>query len=838
MNRPLKRPPHPSSGEAAIGPQTMDEIIRRLNQSQGVQLPKQGLQLRWFRPLSDDEFGDKQAAVNQPATDDKPILFDDENLLHFRDLNRYSGEDVPAYCPSMWCMWVESDVEASDQAPLDMDPMERCIEVYFPMYAWARNNANAEASQKNVEILKRILMSKRDKGRFPAAFNTRTGRWECVSLTEALPAQIWAIPSTTIPPADKIGGTARELKSGLAKFWVNDALGTPIVHDVLQDPDNTTTVYNWLTETSLESGEVYLFWLDVTTGYYMVDQMAEAQSDMIVAEVTESPGVSECSPVGRNLQCLYPAKKVLNNPAASQCGDTPWTDAEEILLMDITGCEPSTTLKKGDRYLAKRLGVTSFNGQDRELYAIRGDKSSTSVKVIEIDYDEQGAENCTAVQTNEGCVYRAIISNNSLGDQCSGQWSAGELVWAINVASCSQPASVKKGDRFVGLGLGSLAVAGETRPLYAFRHVDGADQTRIVTVLPYTSQPLPCQTIDPQAPECILRGSISTAFALDNADAMESGCSMQNWTNQDDIWIVNLAACGGKARVPFGERFIGQYVSDFLHDGETKPLYAIYYREAQQSSAIVQVQLDVVGPCESVSPNSSCVYPGVLLSNAAEDQDQCQRESFTDEAPIWIVDVANCPYAGEIPNNERFVGHRLGYHTHAGETLPLYGIKYVPANVGVAGAYFESETMISSTIDTQDFFFSGSGTGVSPRSGLSIVGGALFNSSGVQLRYQVHAQFVIYPLGECETAGGAIGLGGLPGGGAYISTTYQHAGWPLNPDQYCADSEWPITAPNFVGCISGVITVPANAIVSGWHFRANGDAIMTYYMRGTLTRLE
>lgn len=589
--------------------------------------------------------------------------------------------------------------------------------------------------------------------------------------------------------------------------------------------------------------DVFVQWFPERGAYtagqwVVVGANAATETDVIIAEITASPGVDDCGSVSRSPVCLYPARRVANNPAAAtQCDDTPWTGIEEeIYLVDITGCDPVTTLKKGDRYLAKRLGIITLGGQDRELYAIRGDKSSTSVKVIEIDYDEQGTENCQTVQTNDGCVYGAIISNNSLGDQCSGQWSAGDLVWAINVAACNQPSSVKRGDRFVGLGLGSLTVGGETRQLYAFRHVDGGDQTKIVTVLPYASQPLACQTIDPAAPDCILNGRISSALAFGAPDEFGNECNVQNWTNEDEIWIVNLATCGDKVQIPFGERFIGQYIMDYEYQEATKPLYAIYYRPSSAGSSAI-VAVNVIGPesCHPITPNNSCVYPGSLIFNGDDEPDVCQTDNFVEGADIWIVDVASCNDPGSIPNGERFVGHRLGYHTHSGETLPLYGVKYVPPNIGVSGGYFASSVRASIGMFADDFPFEQ--IGVNGNSGLSIVGGVFVNTSGSQLQFQVHANFVISPLGECQDAGGVIGIGDQLGS-AWIATEYSHVGDVAGSGVYCNGSiSLPKLATNKIGCIAGIIILPAGSSMSGYQMRAFGSSEINYYLRGTLTRM-
>jgi len=605
-----------------------------------------------------------------------------------------------------------------------------------------------------------------------------------------------------------------------------------------------TVYHTWVKfgEDLKAGSDVFVQWFPERGAYtagqwVVVGANAATETDVIIAEITASPGVDNCGSVSRSPVCLYPARRVANNPAAAtQCDDTPWTGIEEeIYLVDITGCDPVTTLKKGDRYLAKRLGIITLGGQERELYAIRGDKSSTSVKVIEIDYDEEGTENCQTVQTNDGCVYGAIISNNSLGDQCSGQWSAGDLVWAINVAACNQPSSVKRGDRFVGLGLGSLTVGGETRQLYAFRHVDGGDQTKIVTVLPYASQPLACQTIDPAAPDCILNGRISSALAFGDPDEFGNECNVQNWTNEDEIWIVNLATCGDKVQIPFGERFIGQYIMDYEYQETTKPLYAIYYRPSSAGSSAI-VAVNVIGPesCHPITPNNSCVYPGNLIFNGDDEPDVCQTDNFVEGADIWIVDVASCNDPGSIPNGERFVGHRLGYHTHAGETLPLYGIKHVPANIGVSGAYF----------DTGFFAAPGQFVDVLPgfetielfgASGLSIDASFIRNTSGTAIRYAVNAE-IFFDLGgavpgvaECLFASGQVGLGN--GSGSTVFTDYRfndHLDTSL-----CGGWGDPVLWSHRHACLCSIIQLQPNELVSGF-MNGSGGSVR---IRGTLTRL-
>ncbi len=625
-------------------------------------------------------------------------------------------------------------------------------------------------------------------------------------------------------------GTAQVYFNGVP-FGINDDLKFITVH------------HDWVKfgEELQDGADVFVQWFPErgasTTGQWVVVGGPQTTtSDIAVVEIVESPGIADCALVNRSQQCVYQGKIAGNNPAAAnQCGDTPWSLTDDCLIVDITGCQPATQLKKGDRYLGKRIGIIAMGEEEMPLYAIRGDKSTTSVAVIEIATESQGFDDCQTVQTNDGCVYDAILSSNNLGNQCETPWVDGTPVWAINVAACNQPANVKKADRFVAVSMGDLTIGEVTKPLYAFRHVDGGDQTKIVTVLPYASQPLACQNIDPAAPACILNGRISSALAFGAPDEFGNECNVQNWTNEDEIWIVNLATCGDKVQIPFGERFIGQYIMDYEHQEATKPLYAIYYRPSRGSSAIVAV--NVIGPesCHPITPNNSCVYPGSLIFNVDDEPDVCQTDNFVEGADIWIVDVASCNDPGSIPNGERFVGHRLGYHTHAGETLPLYGVKYVPPNIGVSGGYFASSVRTSIGMFADDFPFEQ--IGVNGNSGLSIVGGVFVNTSGSQLQFQVHANFVIDPLGECQDAGGVIGIGDQLGS-AWIATEYRHVGDVAGSGVYCNGSiSLPKLATNKIGCIAGIIILPAGSSMSGYQMRAFGSSEINYYLRGTLTRM-
>jgi hypothetical protein len=274
---------------------------------------------------------------------------------------------------------------------------------------------------------------------------------------------------------------------------------------------------------------------------------------------------------------------------------------------------------------------------------------------------------------------------------------------------------------------------------------------------------------------------------------------------------------------------------DYEHQEATKPLYAIYYRPSSAGSSAI-VAVNVIGPesCHPITPNNSCVYPGNLIFNGDDEPDVCQTDNFVEGADIWIVDVASCNDPGSIPNGERFVGHRLGYHTHAGETLPLYGIKHVPANIGVSGAYFDTGFFASpgQFVDVLPGFETIELFGAS---GLSIDASFIRNTSGTAIRYAVNAE-IFFDLGsavvgvtECLFASGQVGLGN--GSGSTVFTDYRfndHLDTNL-----CGGWGDPILWSHRHACLCSIIQLQPNELVSGF-MNGSGGSVR---IRGTLTRL-
>ena len=295
MTRPLRRPGYPWPGQFGLGPQSVDEIVRRLNQRPSGPPPRRHLGIRWVRPLTGAEF--------QTLKDNSIAGPSEENYQDILQAQRLSDDEVNAYSPSMWVRWVESDTEADDQASYSIDYNDDAFKVYFPMFAWARDT-NAAAQANHMRLLRRHLMSKGEKGRFPVAFNPKTGNWECISLTEAMPTHIWAKPTTAIAAAVTEGGITT-FGSGGAKYWVNKQITPTVQNEDMAAPDNLINVYNWTGEI-LKQDQPYYFWLDVESGKYMVGCCGSGGGEIAHVQICDPDALPDC--------CLYSAAKMTYSP--------------------------------------------------------------------------------------------------------------------------------------------------------------------------------------------------------------------------------------------------------------------------------------------------------------------------------------------------------------------------------------------------------------------------------------------------------------------------------------------------------------------------------------------
>lgn len=309
MSRPLRRPGYPWPGQFGLGPQTVDEIVRRLNERPLGDPPQVQPGIRWVRPVSNSEFDDIQ--------DDELAGPSDENDLEFAQAQRLSGDEVNPYSPSIWAVWTDSDTESDDQTAYSPDYNNEPIKIHFPMFAWARN-ANATTQARQARLFKRILRSRtfggavgpngmQDSIRFPVFFNPRSGKWECLSITDSLPSRIIGRPVNTIPPVAIDGDGDLVFGDSFAEVLLNKTLSYPtqswpsgpeftgvsLEHEFVP---LTFPVFNW-TDAPLEKNVPHSFWLDSSSGYYLVDK----QLDMV--EVTHTVDVehgasANCTIVG------------------------------------------------------------------------------------------------------------------------------------------------------------------------------------------------------------------------------------------------------------------------------------------------------------------------------------------------------------------------------------------------------------------------------------------------------------------------------------------------------------------------------------------------------------
>ena len=301
MTRPLRRPGYPWPGQFGLGPQTVDEIVRRLNERPSGPPPRQQLGIRWVRPISDEEF--------QGLVDDSIVGPSEENRLFIAQEQRLSGDEVNGYCPSMWVHWVETDTEDDGQDDYDLDIHFNAFKVYFPMYSWMRSS-NATLQANRVRLINRLMSAfggslnpgdfgLRTRARFPVFFNPRTGNWEAIALTETLPDHFIGVyddfsDGPHILPAE-YNSTDSEWRMGYGYVQplVNKELDYPFHTSPPTTADGITSEYiddlpmlvmNW-TEMPIVRGVAHLYWLDMSSGFYLVVK----QLDMFTVTIPTTP---------------------------------------------------------------------------------------------------------------------------------------------------------------------------------------------------------------------------------------------------------------------------------------------------------------------------------------------------------------------------------------------------------------------------------------------------------------------------------------------------------------------------------------------------------------------
>ncbi len=299
MNRPLRRPGYPWPGQFGLGPQTVDEIVRRLNERPSGPPPRQQLGIRWVSPITDGQF--------QNLIDDSIVGPSEENRLFIAQEQRLSDDEVNGYCPSMWVQWAESDTESDNQTKYSIDVDNEPFKVYFPQFAWMRTTS-ASVQADRLRMVNRMLSAygtnlaqfgARTGARVPVFFNPRTGNWEVIALTETLPDHFVGVYKGTadgtniLPAVYNAVDDDWQMGYGYVKPFANKDLSfafhtlPPTAADGIKSEllDNfLIPVFNW-TDAPILRDIPYLYWLDTSSGFYMVVK----QLEMLTVTVPDLP---------------------------------------------------------------------------------------------------------------------------------------------------------------------------------------------------------------------------------------------------------------------------------------------------------------------------------------------------------------------------------------------------------------------------------------------------------------------------------------------------------------------------------------------------------------------
>jgi hypothetical protein len=96
---------------------------------------------------------------------------------------------------------------------------------------------------------------------------------------------------------------------------------------------------------------------------------------MAVVRVNASDGIPVCGDTNPNSLCLWDGRHVGMALGGTMCGDV-WMDLGDCWIKPVNQCTAPATLKKGERYLARKVGQYTVGEDSRDLYQIQHSAAS------------------------------------------------------------------------------------------------------------------------------------------------------------------------------------------------------------------------------------------------------------------------------------------------------------------------------------------------------------------------------------------------------------------------------------------------------------------------------
>lgn len=146
------------------------------------------------------------------------------------------------------------------------------------------------------------------------------------------------------------------------------------------------------------------------SGRWWTDWAEGSETETALVRVDASGGVGDCELTGPDSNGVYAGKIVLVNLGASLANAGSWTDGDDVWIVPVNHCPPATQLKKGERYVARKVGLYTSVGVTRELYQVEYSSSTSSLSSTSIFHSPRwwktyGAGSGTEDTTTGGYVY-------------------------------------------------------------------------------------------------------------------------------------------------------------------------------------------------------------------------------------------------------------------------------------------------------------------------------------------------------------------------------------------------------------------------------------------------
>ena len=206
------------------------------------------------------------------------------------------------------------------------------------------------------------------------------------------------------------------------------------------------------------------------SGRWWTDWAEGSETETALVRVDASGGVGDCELTGPDSNGVYAGKIVLVNLGASLADAGSWTDGADVWIVPVNHCPPATQLKKGERYVARKVGLYTSGAVTRDLYQVEyvSATSTTTVGLVEIGGVSSGAS--ATPNTPKLYTGKLITVDLTQGEfdyeDTDNPYTSGADVWILDAAFWERRTFATGGERFLAHKIGTFTYQNSTRDLY------------------------------------------------------------------------------------------------------------------------------------------------------------------------------------------------------------------------------------------------------------------------------------------------------------------------------------------------------------------------------------